>query len=60
MHTLVRLQAGLRESAAAFFKFWLVIVLEGLAAGAMGLAISAGCKRADAASALAPGREYDV
>lgn len=33
------MQAGLRASAAAFFKFWLVILLEATASGGMGLAI---------------------
>ena len=47
-------QAGLRPTAAAFFKFWLIILLEGTASGALGLAISAACKSVDAANAIAP------
>ena len=47
-------QAGLRPTAAAFFKFWLIILLEGTASGALGLAISAACKSVDATTAIAP------
>lgn len=50
-------QAGLRPTAAAFFKFWLIILLEGTASGALGLAISAACKSVDAANAIAPACE---
>ena len=53
-------QAGLRPTAAAFFKFWLIILLESTAAGALGLAISASVKSVDAASAIAPASEADM
>lgn len=50
-------QAGLRPTAAAFFKFWLIILLVSMASGALGLAISAACRSVDAASAISPACE---
>ncbi len=45
---------GLNPSAAAFFKFVVLLILEGLAAQGLGTAISAACKNEKIAMALAP------
>ena len=54
---IARQQAGLRPTAAAFFKFRLIVLLKGTASGAMGLPISAACKSVDATNVIAPASE---